>query len=95
MDEKQIAMQGVGVLISLLAGAVTKKLSKSQSSIAHEWAAPAVAAAAGIGYAAVTGGTLSLETVDQGVMSGSGAVLVHSLYYGLKTWTKSKKEIRR
>lgn len=87
----EITVQIGGTAIAYLAGLLTKKLSKSQSSVVHEWLAPAIAAGAGIGYAAVTGGELSPEAVESGALTGAGAVFVHSLYYGLKHWRRSKR----
>lgn len=85
-------MQGqlAGAAISYVAAMLVKKLSKSQASVVHEWLSPAIAAGAGIGYAAVTGGELSQDTFVDGSAMGAGAVLVHSLYYGLKHWRRSK-----
>lgn len=79
-----ITGQLAGMAIAYLAAMVTKKLSKSKSSVVHEWLAPAVAGVAGIGYNAVTGGDLTPETFEAGLATGAGAVFVHSLYYGFK-----------
>lgn len=79
-----IAGQLAGMAISYVAALLTKKMSKANSSVVHEWLAPAVAGVAGIGYSAVTGGDLSPETFEAGLSTGAGAVFVHSIYYGLK-----------
>ena len=74
---------GLATITALLGGALVKKLSKSKNKTIHEWAAPVAAVAIGVGLDALTGQRLDFSSLLGG-SAGANAVLLHSVYYGLK-----------
>lgn len=83
--DNPVAARAIGTLLCYGVGLITKKLSKRAGSVAHEWLAPALAAGAGVGYRYLTGMDPDLQNAFfDGSADGAGAVLVHSIFYGVK-----------
>lgn len=74
---------GLATLGALVGGALVKKLSKSKNKTVHEWAAPVVAVGLGIGLDVATGQQVDFNSLLGG-SAGANAVLIHSIYYGLR-----------
>lgn len=80
-----LVRRGLGVGICFGVGLTTKKLSKARGSFVHEYLSPGLSAVASIAYTALTGEETSPEgLLMDGWSVGAGAVLAHSIFYGVR-----------